>query len=66
MLPLFLIDVIGVLSPIMLFVDRIGGSFEWPWLLQPFALALAHLAVEPIERLLVARISHDPSPRRGV
>jgi hypothetical protein len=54
-LPLFLIDVIGVLSPIMLFVDRIGGDFEWSWLLQPLALALAHLAVEPIGRLRFGR-----------
>ena len=50
-LPLFFIDVIGVLSPIMLFVDRIGGYFEWPWLLLPLVLALVHLAVEPIDRL---------------
>ena len=48
-------DVIGVLSPIMLFADRIGGDFEWPWLLQPLALALAHLAVEPIGRLRFGR-----------
>ena len=45
-----LIDALAVLHPSILFVDRIGQPFNWQWLIPPLAIALAHLAVEPLER----------------
>ena len=50
-----LIDALAVLHPSILFVDRIGQPFNWQWLIPPLAIALAHLAVDPLERCGIRR-----------
>lgn len=45
-----LIDVLAVFHPSTMFADRIDQPFDWQWLLPPVVVALAHLAVDPLER----------------
>ncbi len=55
-----LIDVLAVLHPSTLFVDRIGQPFDWQWLIPPVVVAFAHLAVEPLARRRISRVAIQP------
>lgn len=53
------IDVIAIIRPSTFFVDRYFQPFHWLWAAAPLAVALLHLAVEPLQRL-ARRISDPP------
>ena len=50
-----LMDVLAIFHPSTLFTDRLGQPFDWQWLMPPFVVALAHLAVEPLDRCRIRR-----------
>lgn len=43
-----LVDVLSLVHPSILFVDRVGKPFEWEWLLPALIAMVAHLVLEPL------------------
>ena len=50
-----LIDVVAMIRPSTFFAERVGQVFDWHWLVAPSLAALAHLALEPLQRCGMAR-----------